>query len=80
MANYDFDLPGQLFRRHTGLQALLAIQNLRGHALRASSGGPNRAAATQLPSTSMRAQDTHEDVFVVGQVGHRLDVINMGIL
>jgi hypothetical protein len=28
----------------------------------------------------MKAQDTHEDIFVVGQVGHRLDVINMGRL
>ncbi len=29
---------------------------------------------------SMKAQYTHEDIFVVGQVGHRLDVINMGML
>ena len=34
----------------------------------------------QVTSTSMKAQDTHEDVFDVGQVGHRLDVINMGML
>ena len=30
--------------------------------------------------TSMKSQDTHEDVFVVGQVGQRLDIINMGML
>jgi hypothetical protein len=28
---------------------------------------------------SMRAEDTHEDIFVVGQVGHRLDVFYMGM-
>jgi hypothetical protein len=34
----------------------------------------------QVTCPSMQAQDTHEDIFVVGQVGHRLDVINMGML
>ncbi len=35
----------------------------------------------QVICPSMKAaQDTHEDIFVVGQVGHRLDVINMGRL
>ena len=34
----------------------------------------------QVTCTSMKSQDTHEDVFVVGQVGQRLDIINMGIL
>ena len=34
----------------------------------------------QVTCTSMKSQDTHEDVFVVGQVGHRLDIINMGML
>jgi hypothetical protein len=34
----------------------------------------------QVTCPSMKAQDTHEDIFVVGQVGHRLDVINMGML
>ncbi len=32
----------------------------------------------QVTCPSMKAQDTPEDIFVVGQVGHRLDVINMG--
>ena len=34
----------------------------------------------QVTRSSMKAQDTHENIFVVGQVGHRLDVINMGML
>jgi hypothetical protein len=34
----------------------------------------------QVICPSMKAQDTHEDIFVVGQIGHRLDVINMGRL
>jgi hypothetical protein len=34
----------------------------------------------QVICLSMKAQDIHEDIFVVGQVGHRLDVINMGRL
>jgi hypothetical protein len=34
----------------------------------------------QITCPSMKAQDTHEDIFVVGQAGHRLDVINMGML
>ena len=34
----------------------------------------------QVTCKSMKSQDTHEDVFVVGQVGHRLDIINMGML
>jgi hypothetical protein len=34
----------------------------------------------QVTCSSMKAQDTHEKIFVVGQVGHRLDVINMGML
>ena len=34
----------------------------------------------QVTCPSMKAQDTHEDIFGVGQVGHRLDVINMGRL
>jgi hypothetical protein len=29
----------------------------------------------QVTCPSLKAQDTHEDIFVVGQVGHRLDVI-----
>jgi hypothetical protein len=34
----------------------------------------------QVTCSSMKAQYTHENIFVVGQVGHRLDVINMGML
>jgi hypothetical protein len=34
----------------------------------------------QVTCPSMKAQDTHEDIFVVGQVDHRLDVIIMGML
>jgi hypothetical protein len=37
-------------------------------------------SALLLTCPSVKAQDTHEDIFVVGQVGHRLDVINMGML
>jgi hypothetical protein len=29
---------------------------------------------------SMKVEDTNEDIFVVGQVGHRLDVVYMGML
>ncbi len=34
----------------------------------------------QVTSPSMKAEDTHEDIFVVGQVGRRLDVFYMGML
>ena len=34
----------------------------------------------QVTCPGMKVQDTHEDIFVVGQVGHRLDIINMGML
>ncbi len=34
----------------------------------------------KVTCSGMEAQDTHEDIFVVGQVGHRLDVLNMGML
>jgi hypothetical protein len=34
----------------------------------------------QITCSSMKAQDTHENIFGVGQVGHRLDVINMVML
>ena len=35
----------------------------------------------QVTCQGMKVQDTtHEDIFVVGQVGHRLDVLNMGML
>ncbi len=34
----------------------------------------------QVTCSGMEAQDTHEDIFVVGQVGHSLDVLNMGML
>ncbi len=33
----------------------------------------------KVTSSGMEAQDTHEDFFVVGQVGHRLDVLNVGM-
>jgi hypothetical protein len=34
----------------------------------------------QVPSTSMEAQDAHEDIFVIRQVGHSLDILDMGML
>ncbi len=34
----------------------------------------------QVTSPSMKAEDTHEDIFVVGQVRHRPDVFYMGML
>ncbi len=33
-----------------------------------------------LISPSMKVKDSHEDIFVVGQVGHSLDVLKMGML
>ncbi len=77
LANYDFDQPGRHVPRHIGLQALLVIQHLRGHDLRAPSAG---LIVLQVTCQSMRVQDVHKEIFVVGHVGHRLDVINMGML
>ncbi len=34
----------------------------------------------QVASMSMEAQDAHEDILVTGQVGHSLDVPDMGML
>ena len=34
----------------------------------------------QVTCSGMEAQDTHEDILVVGQVGHSLDVLNIGIV
>jgi hypothetical protein len=34
----------------------------------------------KVTSSGMEAQDTHDEFFVVGQVGHRLDVLNVGML
>ena len=34
----------------------------------------------QVTCSSMEAQDKHDDILVVGQVGHRLDVLNIGML
>ncbi len=34
----------------------------------------------QVTCPNMKEQDTLEDILVVGQVGHRLDVIYMGML
>ncbi len=34
----------------------------------------------KVASTSMEAQDAHEDILVIGQVGHSLDIIDMGML
>ncbi len=34
----------------------------------------------QVTSPSMKPEDTHEDIFVVGQVGHRLDVVYVDML
>ena len=31
-------------------------------------------------SASMEAQDAHEDILVIGQVGHSLDILDMGML
>ncbi len=46
LANYDFDHSGLHVPRHTGLEALLAIQQLRGH-LRAPSAGSHSVAGNQ---------------------------------
>jgi hypothetical protein len=34
----------------------------------------------QVASMSMEVQDAHEDILVIGQVGHSLDIIYMGML
>ncbi len=34
----------------------------------------------QVSCSGMEAQDTREDILVVGQVGHSLDVLNVGML
>ena len=34
----------------------------------------------QVTCSGMEAQDTHEDILVVGQVGHSRDVLNVGML
>ena len=47
LANYDFDQTGQHVPRHTGIEALLAIQHLRGHELRAPSAGSHSVAGNQ---------------------------------
>ncbi len=48
LANFDFDQTGQHVPRYTGLEALLAIQHLRGHELRAPSVG-SHSVAGNLP-------------------------------
>jgi hypothetical protein len=34
----------------------------------------------KVACTSMEAQDAHEDILVIAQVGHRLDILNMRML
>ncbi len=34
----------------------------------------------KVTCSGMEVQDTHEAILVVGQVGHRLDVLNVGML
>ena len=34
----------------------------------------------KVASTCMEAQDAHEDILVVGQVGHSLDILDVGML
>ena len=34
----------------------------------------------QVTCSGIEAQDTHEEILVVGQVGHSLDVLNVGML
>jgi hypothetical protein len=34
----------------------------------------------QVTCSGMEAQDTHEDILVVGQVGHSLDILNVDML
>ncbi len=48
LANYDFDQTGLHVSRHTGLEALLAIQHLWGYELRAPSAG-SQSVAGNLP-------------------------------
>ncbi len=79
MVNYDFDQRGQIFPLHTGLVARLAMAgnilgDMRVELLQQG------LIVLQVTCSSMKAQDTHENIFVVGQIGHRLDVINMGML
>jgi hypothetical protein len=34
----------------------------------------------KVASTCMEAQDAHEDILVIGQVGHSLDILDVGML
>lgn len=34
----------------------------------------------QVSSTGMEAQDAHEDILVIGQVGDSLDILDVGML
>ena len=34
----------------------------------------------KVASTGMETQDAHEDILVVGQVGHSLDILDVGML
>ena len=79
LANYYFDKTGHHVSQHTGLETRLEGQHRRGLDRSAPSAGPDSVASNL---SSMKAQDTHdeEDIFVGGQVGHRLDVLNMSML
>ena len=34
----------------------------------------------KVASTGMETQDAHEDILVIGQVGHSLDILDVGML
>ena len=34
----------------------------------------------KVTSTGMETQDAHEDILVIGQVGHSLDILDVGML
>ena len=34
----------------------------------------------KVTSTGMETQDAHEDIIVIGQVGHSLDILDVGML
>jgi hypothetical protein len=76
LAYYDFDQTGLHVPRHKVLRRCLRSISV-GDIFELLQQG---LIVLQVTSPSMKAEDTHEDTFVVGQVGHRLDVFYMGML
>ena len=79
LANYDFYQPEQHVPLNTGPSW--------GLVMRSSTIGEmiiellqQGLVVLQVTCSGMEAQDKHEDILVVGQVGHSLDILNLGML